>query len=58
MLAQEKYTRSLRASDGLLGAFKGKQVFSTADHIQEVKGERRDKKSNHPPQWHEYQGNC
>ena len=42
--AQEKYTSSLRASDELIGAVKGKRVFSTADHIQEVKGERRDKK--------------
>ena len=38
MSAQEKYTSSLRASDELIGAVKGKRVFSTADHIREVKG--------------------
>ena len=36
--AQEKYNRSLCASDWLIGAVKGKQMFSTADHIRAVKG--------------------
>ena len=40
--AQDKYTSSLRASDELIGAVKGKRVFSAADHIREVKGERRE----------------
>ena len=34
--AQDKYTILIRASDELIGAVKGKRVFSTADHIQEV----------------------
>ena len=38
MSAQEKYTSSLHASDELIVAVKGKQVFSTSGHIQEVKG--------------------
>ena len=36
MSAQEKFTSSIRASGELIGAIKGKQVFSI--------GERRDKK--------------
>ena len=44
MSAQEKYTSLLRASGELIGAVKGKPMFSTADHIREVNGGRRDKK--------------
>ena len=32
------------ASDELISTVNGKQVFSTANHIQEVKGERSDEK--------------
>ena len=39
MLEQDKCTSSLRANDELIGAIKGKRVFSTADHIWEVKGD-------------------
>ena len=36
---KEKYNSSLRESDDLIGAVKGEQDFSTADHIQSVKEE-------------------
>ena len=35
---KEKHTSSLHASDDLIGAVKGEQVFSTAHHISAVKG--------------------
>ena len=44
MSAKDKYTISLCAIDELIGEVKGEMVFSTADHIWEVKGERRDEK--------------
>ena len=47
MSAQEKYTSSLRAGDELIGAVKGKRLFSIDKHIRKVKGERREKKKGH-----------
>ena len=43
MSVQDKYTRQLCASDELIVAVKGIRLFSTADHIREVKEERLNK---------------
>ena len=40
--SKEKYTSLLHVSDNTIDAFKDKQVFSTTNHIQEVKGDGRD----------------
>ena len=58
MSSQEKYISSLSASDELIGAVNGERVFSTSDHIREVKGERRDKKRMGHHKWRKAQGNC
>ena len=41
---KEKYTSLLRVSDNIIDSFKDKRVFSTTNHIQEVKGDRRNGK--------------
>ena len=42
--SEDKYTSLLRASNELIGAVKGKRVFTTSDHIRAIKRERRDRK--------------
>ena len=49
MSEKDKYTSLLRSSDEFIGAVKSERVFSTADHIWSVKGEKRDKKKNGTP---------
>ena len=58
MSSKDKDTISLSASDEMIGAVKGKQVFSTANHILSIKGERCDNKRMRHHKWRESQGNC
>ena len=46
MSEQDKYISSIRASNELIGAVKGKRVFSATDHIRSFKGGMRDGKND------------
>ena len=45
-IALDKYTSSLHAIYELIGALTGERVFSTSNHLRDVKEERQDRKKN------------